>query len=433
MRPTKRSVLLGLVAVAIAIAVVVATPHHRDIVPLTWVFCAAGLLFDMTRATRPRDVHVSFTVPTRLYMGAPASAITIALQCQRRTPAQIHAILELDAGWAAVPNISGAANAHYQLPLIPLRRGTHHVVAFHLRWHGPLKLIERRTIVQLDHAIAVLPNTAAVEGFALQLDSDHAFARGLGVENVDSDGSEYHSLQEYQPGMDHRTVDWRATARHRKLLSRKYKAELNHQIVVAIDRGQLMAAPLAGVPRLDHAINSALQLAYLGLRTGDCVGFASFDDSLRQWAAPVAGRATFTQLASLSAAIDYSPRETNYARAMMDIATRLKRRSLLVVFAEFLDTISAELMMEQLIQLRRQHMVIFVTIREAAAQEAFRRAPQSLHDVGCAVVSAQFAEERRRVHEQLRLSGITCVDASPSEVATQLMRHYLEAKRQETF
>lgn len=89
--------------------------------------------------------------------------------------------------------------------------------------------------------------------------------------------------------------------------------------------------------------------------------------------------------------------------------------------------------MEQLIQLRRQHMVIFVTIREAAAQEAFRRAPQSLHDVGCAVGSAQFAEERRRVHEQLRLSGITCVDASPSEVATQLMRHYLEAKRQETF
>jgi uncharacterized protein (DUF58 family) len=81
--------------------------------------------------------------------------------------------------------------------------------------------------------------------------------------------------------------------------------------VIAIDGGQLMAEPLAGIPRLDHAINASLLLGWFCLRTGDRVGFASFDERLRSWAEPMAGAGAFPRLRHLTAEVDYRAVDTN--------------------------------------------------------------------------------------------------------------------------
>ena len=93
--------------------------------------------------------------------------------------------------------------------------------------------------------------------------------------------------------MDPRTIDWKASARHRRLLSQERRAERDHQVVVAIDTGRLMGEPLEGMPRLDHAVHAALLLGYVALRTGDRVGLFAFDERPRAWAAPAAGVESF--------------------------------------------------------------------------------------------------------------------------------------------
>jgi uncharacterized protein (DUF58 family) len=101
-----------------------------------------------------------------------------------------------------------------------------------------------------------------VPNLGLRMFSDHSFMTGLKVERFLGDGSEFEALREFVPGLDHRAIDWKASARHRKLLCQEFRAERNHQVVLAVDGGQLMAEPVGGVPKLDHAINAAILLGW---------------------------------------------------------------------------------------------------------------------------------------------------------------------------
>src|SRR5262249_29258585 len=157
------------------------------------------------------------------------------------------------------------------------------------------------------------------------------FLSGLKVERYLGDGSEFDALREHVPGMDRRAIDWKASARHRALLGREFRAERNHQLVLAIDTGHLMAEPLGGMPKLDHAVNAALLLAYFGLRTGDRVGLFGFDSEVRAFAAPAAGVRAFPRLQRASAALEYGTAETNFTLGLAELSSRLSRRSLVVL------------------------------------------------------------------------------------------------------
>src|SRR5262249_8169586 len=159
-------------------------------------------------------------------------------------------------------------------------------------------------------------------------------------------GSEFDSLREYLPGLDHRAMDWKSSARHRKLLVAQFRAERNHQIVLAVDTGRLMREPLAGVPKLDVAVNAALVLGYCGLRWGDRVGLCGFDEKVRGYVAPHGGVSAFPRILHASSQLAYTGAETNFTVGLTELTTRLARRSLVVVLTDFVDVIAAELMLE---------------------------------------------------------------------------------------
>ena len=140
---------------------------------------------------------------------------------------------------------------------------------------------------------------------------------GLKTERFVGDGSEFESLRSYVPGLDARSIDWKSTIRHRKLMCRQFRAERNHQVVVAIDTGHLMREPIDGVPRVDHAINRALLLSYICLKTGDRVGMYAFDAEPGLFLEPHGGMSTFARLRDRSSEIDYGTAETNFSLGML--------------------------------------------------------------------------------------------------------------------
>ncbi len=109
-----------------------------------------------------------------------------------------------------------------------------------------------------------------------------------------------------------------------------------------------MGEPLDGVPQLDHAINAALLLGYVCLRTGDRVGLFGFDERSRLSAEPRGRRAArSTRLQATSAELDYSPsRDQLHAGPGRAVAAGCARRSLVVLLTDFVDTVTAELMVE---------------------------------------------------------------------------------------
>jgi uncharacterized protein (DUF58 family) len=231
--------------------------------------------------------------------------------------------------------------------------------------------------------------------------------------------------------MDPRSIDWKASARHTRLLSRELRAERNHQIVFALDTGRLMAEPLDGVPRIDHAIHAALLMAYVSLRHGDRVSLFPFDERPGALSPPRGGVGALPHLIRHTTELAYSDAETNYTLALTDLASRLRRRSLVVVMTEFVDTVTAELMVENVLRLARRHLVLFVALRNPELEAETLAEPRQLVQVERAVIAESIARERELVLRRLRRRGVTCIDARPEHLGTDLLNRYLEIKRRE--
>jgi uncharacterized protein (DUF58 family) len=92
-----------------------------------------------------------------------------------------------------------------------------------------------------------------------------------------------------------------------KLLCKEFRTERNHQVVLAFDTGYLMCEPLEGVPRLDHAINAGLLLAWISLRHGDLVGTYGFDSAVRSIFSRPAGVSSFARVRSAPPPARLSP------------------------------------------------------------------------------------------------------------------------------
>jgi uncharacterized protein (DUF58 family) len=444
MKPTSRcvAVFVAGVPLALVIGLVYARLWTVWIAYLGAAICAAGI--DVLLALPRRRLRGEVAVPDQLFIGETGAAtITLTGRGWRRA-LRVTVLAELDDDLVAQPPLAVTlwppagggkhpASGEAMLTLAPRRRGDLRVVALHLKWSGPLGLVERRKVERVEQPVAVVPNVGAVRAVALRMLGSQEFTAGLKVEKYIGDGTEFESLREYVAGLDHRAIDWKASARHRKLLTVEFRAERNHQVVIAIDGGQLMSEPLGGIPRLDHAINAGLMLGWFCLRTGDRVGWTSFDERLRSWADPVAGAAAFPRLQRVSAEAAYRQVETNFTLTIAELSMRLRRRSLVVLFTEFLDTVTAELMIENVRRLARRHLVMFVSLRDPMVETRALVPPASFTALHEAVVANDFIRERTLVLERLRHAGCHCIDTTPDRFSMAIINRYLDVKRRELF
>ncbi|MGH9361790.1 MAG: DUF58 domain-containing protein, partial [Thermoanaerobaculia bacterium] len=184
-------------------------------------------------------------------------------------------------------------------------------------------------------------------------------------------------------------------------------------------------------PKLDHAAGAALLLSYVSLRAGDRVGWFSFDAGVGPAADPQGGLRTFQALRRLAGRLDTSDAETNYTLGLTSLAQRLSRRSLVVVLTDFVDTVTAELMVENLDRLARRHLVVFVALQDPGLAAAAARAPDDLLRLNRAVVAASLLRDREVVLRRLARQGIQPLDAAPEQVGPRLINAYLEIKRRE--
>lgn len=441
MRPTLRCLLLFLAGIPLSLTAVAVSTRLWP-AWLSYLGASALLLgVDALLAMPRRRLRLFARVPEQLGIGDAGHA-TLELVGRWRRGARIELLAELDEELAPQPPIrvelrtdgtTGPARAFVELPLIPRRRGEYAVRVVHARWTGPLGLLERRSAISVDKKVGVVPNLGAVRAIALRMFADRSFMAGLKVERYLGDGSEFESLREYVPGLDHRAIDWKSSARHRKLLVSELRAERNHQVVLAVDAGQLMSEPVAGVPKLDHAVNAALLLGWFCLRTGDRVGLLSFDERVRSWSEPAGGMHSFQRLQARSAEIEYRRTETNYTLSIAELSARVRRRSLVVLFTDFLDTVTAELMVENVTRLAHRHLVLFVALKDPSLEARALARPRTLDTLHQAVIADDFARERRIVLERLRRAGAHCIDATPDKFSMAVVNRYLDLKRRELF
>ena len=104
---------------------------------------------------------------------------------------------------------------------------------------------------------------------------------------------------------------------------------------------------------------------------------------------------------------------------------------MVVVFTDFADTVSAELMVENVARLARRHMIVFVAFHDEELESLRATLPQTPEDVSRAVIAHQLLRERSRVLARLRRLGVSIVDAPADRLGPELVRAYDELRRRE--
>jgi uncharacterized protein (DUF58 family) len=297
-----------------------------------------------------------------------------------------------------------------------------------IEWKGPFGLAVKRRIIKLDRQVDIIPDIRSVKKEAIRIFArDTSFGQKLHVEK--GEGSEFEALRDFLPGMDRRTIDWKQSARHVKLLSKEFRTEQDQTIIFAIDTGRLMCEPLQNAPKIDHAINAALLLGYISLKMGDRVGLFGFDVKPNVSTAAVSGVQSFNLLQRMAARLDYSTEETNFTLGLTQLNAETSRRSLVIIFTDFADPTSAELMIENVSRLMRKHLVLFVAMKDAELEAITLAEPKRSLDVTRSVIAHSLITDKELVLSRLQRLGAEIINAPAGRIGPELINRYLELKR----
>jgi uncharacterized protein (DUF58 family) len=431
--PTSRAVVLMAAGAPVALVIGLIQPSFW-VAGAAWALLVFALCLADAALGSPRDrTTLELVAPGAMGTAQPAP-MSLKLSFERRPPAKAEAAAQVNARLTLTPDRATAwvtgGEAETSFELSPVRRGEGEIERIWARWSGPFGLVWKQIAEAPKKVIPITPNINAVKDEAIRLFARDAMF-GIKAQLENGEGSEFHALRELASGMDRRTIDWKQSARHGKLLAKEFRTERNHPVIFAIDTGRLMCEPLMGVPRIDRAINASLLMAFVSLKMGDRVGMYGFDVQPRIFSGAVSGAHAFPLIQRLAARLDYSLEETNYTLALTQLGAALERRSLIVIFTDFADQTSAQLMLENVSRLIQRHLVLFVIFRDEELEAIERREPADPEAVSRAVTAEALLRERDVVIARLTRMGAHIVDAPVAAVGPALLSAYIDLKRRD--
>lgn len=428
MRPSRRLLALALAAFAVSVFAVAQGGGLRDGALLVWAGLGLLLMTDVVLSWR-RGVAVEAVAPAEMFAGETGEITFRAIGAPRAMDIRVDWPAGLEGPADAALALDGD-DAFARVPVRARRRGAWVVDQLWLCWRSRLKLLEFTPRAALNLRVSVTPNIRPVSSGQIDVAVKSALF-GVKENAAIGEGSEFHQLRDFTQGMDVRAIDWKRSARHRHLLAKEMRAERNHHVIIALDNGYLMREEIAGLPKIDHAVNAALAVAWAAAIGGDLVGLYAFDARPRLFAPPEPGRLAFARLRKRTAELEYASVETNHTLAMAELNAKTPRRSLIVIFSDFVDATAAELLVENVGVLSKRHAIVFVALADPGLEATIRKAPDDMNDVARAVSAGRMAHERRVVMERLARLGVTVLDTPPQAVTARLVATYLDLKARE--
>jgi len=359
------------------------------------------------------DVHLRLTnsgaarVHCEIYDHHPAACVVEGLPRGLSLPAR---------GWAEMS---------YRLR--PTQRGNLEFGPLELRLDSPLRLWQRRLRVGEPMALRVYPNFAALSGYAL-LATDHRLSDvGILQRRRRGEGIDFDQLREYREGDSVRKIDWKASQRLNKLISRDYQEERDQRIMFLVDCGRRMRAQDNACSHFDHALDATLLLAYVGLRQGDSVGLMTMSGEDR-FVAPQRSRQMVSRI--LNTVYDLQPGllTSDYYQAAVTLSKRVRKRALVVIVSNLRDE-DDDTLLPALRLLQRRHLVLFASLREKALDEAVALPVQDYDAALAHAAAVEYRTQRDDAFRRMRLGNVVCLDVPPQKLAVSLVNQYLEVKR----
>lgn len=422
--------LVALGAWVLAAAAAVVFPELTAALVISGVLLGLAVGLDAVRLLASRPLQLTRHARARLEVGGRAE-IEIELHNPRRRDVEAdvfdevpHDLTPEDPTFPAVALAAGETR-RLVYPIHPKVRGDRLLGPVAALERGPLGLLRRRVVAGEGQVVRVYPDTRRF--LVPEALSPRKVLASLGVKRARQrgEGTEFESLRDYVPGDDPRRIDWRATARRGRYVTRLHQHERNHTVMIALDASRLMGgyvggAGVEGRTKLASAVDAALALAWSALLSGDRAGLVVFDRERRLMLEPRSRRAHLGAFVEALAPVDSRLVEADYRVLTNALLVRQQRRSLVVVLTDFAESESSGLI-TPLALLARRHQVLVVALRdrrfaqlEAPGADAYER-----------IVLDDLLREREETLSRLRMRGVQTLDLVSEAVTASVLNRYL--------
>lgn len=422
--------LLALLAVWAALGAAVAIER---LPASAWAWAGVAIAsvagIDLLRLLRLAPPTATRTAPDTFALGVRTSAAIelIAAQAQRVDVFDLHPGSWEMQGLPRRLQLRASTATRFDYALRPQARGDFEFAGTQLRQHSPWRLLTRDVTVGAPHRVRVFPNFAPLAKFAMFSAEQASRLVGAHLKRRRGEGTDFHQMREYRVGDSLRQIDWKATARTRRLVSREYQDERNQQVVLMLDTGRRLMARDGATTHFDQVLDAALVVGWLALRQGDGVGLLATGGDAA-WVPPQRGSTAIDRLLRASYALQPRPVATDFLAAATELALRQRRRSLVMLITNLRDE-DMDDVVSAVALLRRRHLVCVASLRESALDAAMSAEVTDLAGALRAGATAQYLARRTQAHDALRSHGVLVLDVTCAELPAALVEKYLSVKR----
>ena len=140
----------------------------------------------------------------------------------------------------------------------------------------------------------------------------------------------------YNVGESTRHIDWKVFARTDRLYTKQYEEETNLRCQILVDNSASMHYPSEGKDKLRFSIFAASALSYLLTQQRDAVGLSVFSDALEEETQVKSTQSHLNSLLTKLTGLEKTTpkKETNITSVLHEIAEKIHRRSLVVIFSD---------------------------------------------------------------------------------------------------
>lgn len=317
--------------------------------------------------------------------------------------------------------------------LRPVTRGIYKFGNLHFLIQRRYGFVQRHFEVEAKKQMACYPSFIRLRQYEFL--AIHNRLHEMGIKRIRKIGrsTEFEQIKEYVQGDDIRVINWKATARIRKLMVNHYVDEKSQQVYALIDMGRSMYMPFQGMTLLDYAINATLVFCHIARVKSDKPGVMAFEKDV-SFHVPAHNRGDQLykiqeQLYNAKTSFD----ESSLYLLYKNIRKNIRQRSLLIMFTNVEYYLTLQRKIKYLQRINKFHRLVVVIFQNTELKKLIESEPESIYDIYKQAIALQFENQKRKIIQELNRHGIITIYTAPENLTVNVINKYLELKARNLF
>ncbi|MCC2671614.1 MAG: hypothetical protein K0Q72_4085, partial [Armatimonadetes bacterium] len=247
-------VSLGLIPAVMAVWL----PGFFLVALLYFAGCSALMAGSYFFGVKPEQVSVSRHVSPRLSLGEPET-VELKVSNYARVPVRLLVTDTVPGGWdvEGLPgevSVRPGQEAVITYTVTPNARGRFQFGDIHVRLQQYPHLVVRQIRIAAGTEVRIYPDLREVARYEVMARRSRLEELGVHRSRLAGRGTEFERIRDYTPDDEYRQIDWKATARRSRPMTRVYEVERSQSVFIVLDAGRMMAGRVGKLAKLDYAI-----------------------------------------------------------------------------------------------------------------------------------------------------------------------------------